>query len=652
MGLKTQVALAERIADIEGLDSAPKDLVNRVFRELPVEPVTLERVARALGVEAWTLYLASDEPVAPPRLSEPESDGGPAHRSSRVPVALRVSVLAALLLLAAGMLWRTVPLQSSTPGGSGVSQRASAILGAGRPTLAVPRFRGEPTADLAEPLRAALGARFAVAGPELEVLTDTRDLAAIAQRLRTDVVVDGEAVSAGRWIGVRLYIYRNGARQQVWAESLLRARWEAERRALIGRLTDAVAVALGGGGSAVGPGDGFPMALAQDDYLEARMHLDGPANELNLKRAQTRFMAALRKSPSYARAHAGLCQALLEEHWMSDAERALREAEQACARAMKLAPDDRVVGLAHAHYLLLTGHTDASIGRYDALLEQTPGDPDALAGLSSARLHAWRQGAEDVQLEQAIAAAERATAADPWFWKPPFWLASLRYYSGDVAAAIAAAELALARQVNEYVLANLGTFRFCLGDLEGAREAYLQAMDVAPHSYVGREFLGQVHYYLGEFERARDLRLAALAAVDTGQPEIHEMWGNLGDAYRQLDQREPALEAYLRAAEILERDRLRGTATLADRAARAFYYTAIAELAPTRMTAALAREVDAELEALRGEELEPTAGVRLALAWIGRGDFAAARMAIEHASKRCPVYARQPGLEALPLAAR
>ncbi|HNP62803.1 MAG TPA: hypothetical protein PKH39_02655, partial [Woeseiaceae bacterium] len=60
-GLKTQVALAERIADIEDLDAAPKDAVNRVFRELPVDPATLERVARALGVEAYALYKSADE---------------------------------------------------------------------------------------------------------------------------------------------------------------------------------------------------------------------------------------------------------------------------------------------------------------------------------------------------------------------------------------------------------------------------------------------------------------------------------------------------------------------------------------------------------------------------------------------------------------
>jgi len=60
-GIKTQAALAECIADLEGLESAPKDLVNRVFRGKWVEPSSLERVARALNVAVHTLYLSIDE---------------------------------------------------------------------------------------------------------------------------------------------------------------------------------------------------------------------------------------------------------------------------------------------------------------------------------------------------------------------------------------------------------------------------------------------------------------------------------------------------------------------------------------------------------------------------------------------------------------
>ena len=66
-GLKTRIAVAERIADQEATSSVPSGMVNRAFRGEPVEPQSLERIALALGVEAHTLYLASDESAATPR---------------------------------------------------------------------------------------------------------------------------------------------------------------------------------------------------------------------------------------------------------------------------------------------------------------------------------------------------------------------------------------------------------------------------------------------------------------------------------------------------------------------------------------------------------------------------------------------------------
>lgn len=53
---KTQIALANAIADAEELDAAPRDLVSKLFRELPVDPQTIERVARILDVDAGSLY--------------------------------------------------------------------------------------------------------------------------------------------------------------------------------------------------------------------------------------------------------------------------------------------------------------------------------------------------------------------------------------------------------------------------------------------------------------------------------------------------------------------------------------------------------------------------------------------------------------------
>ena len=77
---KTQVAIANAIADAEELDAAPKDLVSRVFRELPVDAQTIARVARVLDVDARELYLTEEDPAWPVRAASLE----PAAHDSKV----------------------------------------------------------------------------------------------------------------------------------------------------------------------------------------------------------------------------------------------------------------------------------------------------------------------------------------------------------------------------------------------------------------------------------------------------------------------------------------------------------------------------------------------------------------------------------------
>ncbi len=67
---KTQIALANAISDREGLDAAPRDLVNKLFRELPVDPQTIERAARALGVNAKSLYQEGPDNAVLPETDE------------------------------------------------------------------------------------------------------------------------------------------------------------------------------------------------------------------------------------------------------------------------------------------------------------------------------------------------------------------------------------------------------------------------------------------------------------------------------------------------------------------------------------------------------------------------------------------------------
>lgn len=56
-GFKSQAEVVDKIQQIEGLKKAPRSLVSRVFRGESVDPLSIERVAKALDVQAWALYL-------------------------------------------------------------------------------------------------------------------------------------------------------------------------------------------------------------------------------------------------------------------------------------------------------------------------------------------------------------------------------------------------------------------------------------------------------------------------------------------------------------------------------------------------------------------------------------------------------------------
>jgi tetratricopeptide (TPR) repeat protein len=634
-GLRTQASLAERMADIEGLDIAPKDVVNRVFRELPVDPTTLERVARALDVDAYSLYKTANEeqPAA--------ADAVPQARARRH-IGRTIFVAIGMLALALGLRsWLAPQADLDTEGDA-----SPLVLGMGTPTLAVIPFVGDTDSGFSKALRTALGNDFNVARPTADVLTQSRDPVETAARLRTDVVIDGDFKQVGRLMAVRVYLFKTGVRQQVWADSVPAVAFPESLASLANEaalaVRRAVAMPVPDAASAY-----FPLAPVQDDYLEGERYLDAPSDELNVKRAQSRFEAALRRDANYARAHAGLCQTLLEEHWMDSEERALSDAALACGQAVQLDPDDRVVATAHAHFLQRTGRDADAIALYEDTIARHPKDSMALAGLASSQLEAYRETGEHEQLLAAKATAMRAADVDPNVWKPLFFLATMEWFDGNVSGAIEASEAARARDENEYVMANLGSFYLCDGDLENALEAYARARELNPNSYVGNEFLGQAHYFLGEFEQSAELRQKAIDSVANGNPEIHEMWGNLADSYRQLGNTGKAIAAYLRAAEIAERDYLRGTAPVADQSARAYYYTMLASLDASLVPQSVLHTIDDEIDAIAAELVSASALRRMAQTYLARGDIPRARAALGRATAACKGYAKLPDLVAL-----
>ncbi|QIB66700.1 tetratricopeptide repeat protein [Kineobactrum salinum] len=644
-GFKTQAALAESMADLEGLAQAPKDVVSRVFREQPVELPTLERVARALGVDAWELYKTADEP-------EPASAGGPGH-TTPAPRPARIGRwhigvgLLLLLLGFAGLWW--VQQDSTASDSRTIAATAISLLDPGPPTLALHPIAGDSDDQLTAALRLYLDQQYTLSSPTATVLTHDLEADAVAQRLRVQAVVEGELLTVGRYSAVRIYLYTGSVRAQVWAETVPTIELDENRLGIAANAARAIADRLG----VPAAGDDewplyFPAATAQDYYLEGLAHLDGPASELNVLRAQSRFEAALRQDPDYADAHAGLCRALLEEYWMEEAQRALADAAQACNRALQLAPTAPATRLAQAHFLRVTGRLEEALDSYGILLTGNPRDAAALLDMAVTLLQLFHRDGNPADLEAARAAATQATVAAPDFWKPPFWLATLEYTAGDIGAAIASAEEARGREENEFILANLGTFYFCANNLTQARLAYERARDIAPQSYVGDEFLGMLLYLQADYAGSAQLRQRAIDNLSAvGQPEIHEMWGNLADSYLHNGASAAAVRAFVKAAEIAERDVLQGIGTPADRASRGYYYTMLQQLVPEQVPVTAREHIVADMEAASATILEPGPAIRLAKAWLQHGRPERALRAFEQAVSSCAGYANTPGLDSL-----
>jgi tetratricopeptide (TPR) repeat protein len=662
-GLKTQAALAERIADLEGLSTAPKDIVNRVFREQPVDAATLERVARALGVEAYTLYLAGQDashapdsttdaaaettvavPDAPQTLGLAAVTPPTLRRPTRRWIALAGIAAVVALATAVWLFVRPAALEAEPTQGA-LEPRY------GRFRVAVMEFKGDNDGSLSVAVRERLEKTLGVASAGLPLITEQTDRAEIAARFRTDLVVDGELVRVGEWVGARAYAYveSRGRREQIWAESF-QASAQARYLPLVAdRITAAVNRLLG-----LPSGEGrnpphFPLAPVQDEYLSGRRHLDAAPNELNLRRAQGSFTVALRHDPNYAEAHAGLCEVALDAVWIESEQRQLADAERSCTHAMQLAPEHPEALRAQAYFLLRSGRGDEAVALYRHLVAREPDDMEAVLGFAGAQFAMYQRTGDETWRNPALETARRAAALAPNFWKPHMWLGVYEHGAGSIERAIDA--LARAAELdpgNEYVVANLGTMYFCRGDFTKARDLYLRAQEVAPANYAGQEMLGMLYYFLGDFRESARLRQAALdLARGNSDAEIHQMWGSLADSFRQSGDAERAISAYRRAIEIIERDFLMGNATTGDKASRAYYYTVLLLLTPQPIPQALAASLERDLKESLDATTESYALLRLAQTALIRGDTSLARAALDKAAKRCECYLRYPDLKLL-----
>lgn len=649
-GLKTQAALADRIADLEQLDSPPKRLVNRIFKEQAVDTRSLERVARALGVEGYTLYKTQDElesepPVTgplstpfEPQVFEPSHQAEPKRRSGTAWM-----VILAVLVIGSIGIWRFLSLPSPTTATPETESKIQVPGWLKTPlkdqSAAILAFSGDPGWDLHDRIREKLQDHMGIVSPAAQILTQNLGPDEIARRLQVDLVISGRIERIGRYFGIHVYLTQEGNRSHVWADSFLHTNQESYLPGLIQDISNRI---IGKNLTAHGEltGKGFPSPEAQEHYLKGRQYLDGVPQELEVRRAADFFHSALRRYPHYAKANAALCELFSRRISITGKLSQLEDAEQECNNALKLDDKSPEILSAWIYLLIKKDRMNRAAQLAERNLAAHPKDTQTLIFLAESKAALYSTTNNEQNKNEAIHFARQATENEPRYWRGPLTLGRVYFAAGKPLLAAEAAQESFKRQSNVLNQGNLAFYLHCLGDNQKAAFHWQQILDVQ-RTLKDLNNLGIARYNLEQYEEAIALYSEAIQLLEQEDAAQNQfMWANLGEAQFHGGNPEQAIVSFKRAAELAERDLAKNILVNDKRAHLYYYYTVINKLVQDESSQRLHASI-------REPELDTpltssTAYLDLAQAWLIENKLEKAKQAYRMGTRDCPGYGVHP----------
>jgi tetratricopeptide (TPR) repeat protein len=272
------------------------------------------------------------------------------------------------------------------------------------------------------------------------------------------------------------------------------------------------------GNSSGAPSAGTP---AYANYLAANEALGRYDKPGNTDKAIGLYQAALKDSPNYALAEAGLARAYWRKFSDTSETKWADQATEAAGRAVQMNPS-----LAAVQMTLGSIHVDQ--GKFEVGLDELQ-KAESLdhrsADVHAALAEAYRQQG---RIDDAKNEFQTAMDLDPDNWRWPYLLGALQIDSGDLAGAEKNLKAALAKTPdgNARVLYDLGLVYKNQNELEKAKSV-LQKSVALDGSAGPIMALGSVLLQQGNSSGAIDMYRRAVQT----NPSAFDGWGNLGLAY-------------------------------------------------------------------------------------------------------------------------
>ncbi|MFT2089743.1 tetratricopeptide repeat protein [Paraglaciecola sp. 2405UD69-4] len=547
-GFNTQAALAEHIADIENLEAAPKDLVNRVFREKSVSHGSIQRIARALNVEAYTLYKSNNDTKVTPSTDndiEPTSNTAEPllkhQKKSILLVALFFLIIASLLYL---LLHSETTKESPSPN---LNDLSFAVIDSPNPSIA----------PFTEELRAYLSKRFKMATAASSALVSNDPTWQQVDKLGVDFTLVGEVIEKERHKGLLVYLASSSSRELVASFVGLDLVPTAQNISKFSLLVEL-------GIEARLQHKALPLETmltkeALPFYLDTLAHLDGSNITHTIQLANDSLHRVLRISPQSAKAKALECDLLVRQSIVNQNKEILEDAMNECDRANILDPSLPELKFAYGQVYRKLGQTDEAIKRYLEAIAEYPNYIDARLGLAESYLNKFQQTKDHSYFELALSQISEAEKHQPNFWKVYLVKSRIQYYKGEPDKAIASLNLSLEIKETYASLANLGTLYFCKGDLKNAESSYKRLEIISDPSAYTDHLLGVISYSLRNYDDAAKYQQASLNRIMMdGSSGLYMEWINLGDSLYAQGKIAEAKGAFQKAILAAENYRLHG----------------------------------------------------------------------------------------------
>jgi TolB-like protein/Flp pilus assembly protein TadD len=306
---------------------------------------------------------------------------------------------------------------------------------------------------------------------------------------------------------------------------------------------------------------------AYDYYLRGRDYLRQPRVEQTLVNAEKMFRKAVKLSPGYADALAGLCDTLLFQYSAKKEKTLFAKAETACLHAQSLDGRAPAVHIALGNLYRDSGQYALAEREFNQALTLNATAVDAYVGLAETFLSQEKYALAEQTLVRAI-------ELQPRNWATLMAMGRYLINVGRLEESIGYFQRVDDLLPESKVASNnLGAAYYLMGRFQEAASAWEDALSGSPNTkaYIN---LGSSYFFLGRFDDAAQMYQQALELA----PEHFEGWGNLGDAYRySSDQGAKADAAYRRAIELIEQHLQINSSDAVAIAALAHYQAAIGE---------------------------------------------------------------------------